>query len=305
MIELRKVSKSYGEIHALREIDIRIAKGELHGLVSPNGAGKTTSINILTSYLKPDSGEIFYNDRKIDAFSIQQKKEIGYIPQELAIYEDLTAAENLQFWGKLYDIPQPKLKQKTAQLLDLVGLTGRKDDAVKTYSGGMKRRINLAVGLIHDPEIIFLDEPTVGVDPQSRNLIFELIESIHAEGKTILYTSHYMEEVERLCQRISIIDHGTVIADGTKNEILKSIGNESEVLIEVNGSIQRTDLHDSDELIVISENAVRIQGNDLATKLQEYMKDLEKAGRKITNLSLHKPVLETVFLKLTGRELRE
>jgi len=213
--------------------------------------------------------------------------------------------ENLQFWGRLYALEKAELKQRIDLLLDMVGLTNRKNDAVKTYSGGMKRRINIAVGLIHDPELIFLDEPTVGVDPQSRNLIFELIENIHKDGKTILYTSHYMEEVERLCQKISIIDHGSVIAEGTKDELLRSIGNESEVQIELDGKIKETEIKNRGDLIKVKDRMVLLEGSGLITRLQDYLKDIEKTGRKITNLNLHKPDLETVFLKLTGRELRE
>lgn len=305
MIELRNVSKTFGDIEALKKINLFIGKGQLHGLVGPNGAGKTTSINILTSYLKPDSGEIYYAGRKLDNFSIREKKTIGYIPQELSIYEDLTALENLYFWGKLYNVEHSQLKKQIDHLLELVGLTNRKNDAVNTFSGGMKRRINLAIGLIHDPDIIFLDEPTVGVDPQSRNLIFELIEDMHQTGKTILYTSHYMEEVERLCEKISIIDHGIVIAEGSKEDLLRSIGNQSEVQIELNKTIKQSDIINKGDLIHINKNTIRIEGADLVTRLQEYLKEIEKTGSKIINLTLHKPDLETVFLKLTGRELRE
>jgi linearmycin/streptolysin S transport system ATP-binding protein len=305
MIELRKVNKSYGDIKALNDLDLMIGKGELHGLVGPNGAGKTTSINILTSYLQPDSGEIYYNGNKIENFRLEEKKEIGFIPQDLAIYEDLTAYENLLFWGKLYDLSGRKLKHRIELLLELVGLSSRKNYQVKTFSGGMKRRINLAVGLIHDPEIIFLDEPTVGVDPQSRNFIFELIENMHSEGKTILYTSHYMEEVERLCQKISIIDNGSIIAEGNRDQLLDAIGNESEIIIELDKPIDQNPLKALGDKISFKETSICIQGENIISRLQQYVKIVETSGRKITNLNLHKPNLESVFLKLTGRELRE
>jgi ABC-2 type transport system ATP-binding protein len=240
MIQARSVSKSFGNIEAVKNVSFNIDKGEIFGILGPNGAGKSTIVNILNTLVKPDKGEVI-----IDGVSIRDdgdtiKLIMGVVPQEIALYEELTAYENLMFWGGLYDIEVSELKANASKTLKIVDLVSRKDDRIKTFSGGMKRRINIACSLLHNPKILILDEPTVGVDPQNRNHIFEVIEKLNSEGMTIIYTTHYMEEAERFCDKIAIIDNGHIIAQGTMEE-LRQIIDDSGGVIERNYS-QRTNL---------------------------------------------------------------
>jgi ABC-2 type transport system ATP-binding protein len=235
MIQVRSVSKSFGNIEAVKNVSFNIDKGEIFGILGPNGAGKSTIVNILNTLVKPDKGEVI-----IDGVSIRDdgdtiKLIMGVVPQEIALYEELTAYENLMFWGGLYDIPKSELKANVSKTLEIVDLVSRKDDRIKTFSGGMKRRINIACSLLHNPKILILDEPTVGVDPQNRNHIFEVIERLNSEGMTIIYTTHYMEEAERFCDKIAIIDNGAIIAQGTIEE-LRQISDDSGGVIERNYS---------------------------------------------------------------------
>lgn len=305
MIELSNISKNYNKIQALNSINLKIKKGELLGLVGPNGAGKTTTLNILSSYLLPTTGEIIFDGKVIQKFSNNEKMRIGYIPQELSIYEKLTASENINFWGKIYNLNKNILESRREELLKIVGLDTRKNDLVSTFSGGMKRRLNIAIGLIHDPEFIFLDEPTVGVDPQSRNFIFEMITKLHQAGKTILYTSHYMEEVEKLCNRIVIIDKGEIVMEGSKEEILNIYGNKMKLEILMENEIQQLDKIDENDEIKIDEKLIQISGKKLSLRLSKYLQAIENENNKILNLVLHKVTLEEIFLKLTGKEMRE
>ncbi len=219
MIEVKSIHKNYGTVQAVKGISFSIKDGECYGLLGPNGAGKSTTINMLSTLFPPDAGEITINGLDIKKSAEEVKKILGVVPQEIALYANFTAWENLIFWGGLHSLSKTELHKKAEDLLKFVGLTDRKDEKVKGYSGGMKRRINLACALLHSPKILLLDEPTVGVDPQSRNMIFELIEQLNKEGMTIIYTTHYMEEAERLCDRIGIIDSGVIIAQGTLDEL--------------------------------------------------------------------------------------
>lgn len=219
MIEVKSISKSYGNIMSLRDISFDIRKGKIFGLLGPNGAGKSTTVNILNTLLKPDSGEIYFDGVNIFNNPDHCKMMMGVVPQEIALYENLTAFENLIFWGGLYRVPKSELKENAVKMLELVGLSSRKNDRIKTFSGGMKRRINIACSLLHKPKILIMDEPTSGVDPQNRNHIFNVIENLNKEGMTIIYTTHYMEEAERLCDTIAIIDLGTIRAQGTMQEL--------------------------------------------------------------------------------------
>lgn len=219
MITVRSISKSFENIEAIKNVSFNIDKGEIFGILGPNGAGKSTIVNILNTLIKPDTGDVIINgvNSKDDGDTI--KLIMGVVPQEIALYEELSAYENLMFWGSLYKIPKQELKANVNNKLEVVDLVNRKDDKIKTFSGGMKRRINIACSLLHNPKILVLDEPTVGVDPQNRNHIFEVIERLNKEGMTIIYTTHYMEEAERFCDNIAIIDDGQIIAQGTLNEL--------------------------------------------------------------------------------------
>ena len=221
MIKVRSVSKSFGNIEAVKNVSFTIEKGEIFGILGPNGAGKSTIVNILNTLVKPDKGDVIIDGINIKDDGDTIKLIMGVVPQEIALYEELSAYENLMFWGGLYDIPKPELKANVNKTLEIVDLVNRKDDRIKTFSGGMKRRINIACSLLHNPKILVLDEPTVGVDPQNRNHIFEVIERLNNEGMTIIYTTHYMEEAERFCDKIAIIDVGRIIAQGTLKELRK------------------------------------------------------------------------------------
>ena len=207
--------KRFGDVQAVNGISFRIAAGETYGLLGPNGAGKTTTISIVCGLLEPDAGAVEVAGAPMTTRSVAAKAAIGYVPQDLAIYPDLTAAENLRFFARLYGIPSAQARERVAEVLEVVGLADRGDDQAQTYSGGMKRRLNIGIGLLHRPRLLVLDEPTVGVDPQSRNAILESVERLAGEGMAVLYTTHYMEEAERLCDRIVIVDHGRVLADDT------------------------------------------------------------------------------------------
>jgi len=215
MLDIRHLRKSFGTVQAVADVSFSVARGQLVGLLGPNGAGKTTTVSMIAGLLAPDTGEVLVGGERLAGDTDPKKRTIGLVPQDLALYDELSARANLRFFGALYGLAGRALDQAIASTLELVGLADRVNDRVKSYSGGMKRRLNLAAGLLHDPDILLLDEPTVGVDPQSRNAIFDNLETLKRRGKGLLYTTHYMEEVERLADRIVVMDHGTVIAEDT------------------------------------------------------------------------------------------
>ena len=307
MIQVDQLTKSFGEIKAVNGISFDINKGEIYGLLGPNGAGKSTTINMLSDLFKPDSGTIHLNNTDLFSETNSCKKIIGIVPQEISLYDELSAEENLLFFGEIYGIPTKKLKNKIHDLLEFIGLSSRKKDAIKTYSGGMKRRVNIAAALLHEPKILFLDEPTVGVDPQSRNRIFEIIERLKSEGLTIIYTTHYMEEVERLCDRIAIIDEGRIVGQGTLEELKKMTG-EGEI---VELDFATSEKEKIEELKTILPFKAEITNNKLAIKcdknkdLKEVLNQVSKLNLNIANIDFLAPNLERVFLHLTGKELRD
>jgi len=303
LIVIEGLTKKFGSNIAVNNLHLQIGKGELFGLLGPNGAGKTTTINVLSTYLSADAGSVRINGFPLPRETDKVKRIIGVVPQELSLYNDLSAAENLHFWGKLYGMKTGDIKLRTKELLTEIDLFNRKDEPIKKFSGGMRRRLNIAVGLIHKPEILFFDEPTVGVDPQSRNFIFRMIEKLHQEGKTIIYTSHYMEEVERLCTRIGIIDYGKLIAQGTKQELTKLLSFSEWLELRINNNFP------SDFKVpagaVKTENILRFDGTEFKEKLGEILDSLIRSGVKIEDVSFKKTNLEEVFLHLTGREFRD
>ncbi len=296
MIRVTNLQKAFGAVKAVDDISFDISDNQIFGLLGPNGAGKSTTIGLMIGVLNPDGGSVAINGEN-DPTRPRLRREIGAAPQSLAIYEELSAEENLAFFGKLYGISGSRLKQRVDWCLELAGLKDRKDDRVKKYSGGMKRRLNLACGLVHDPPILLLDEPTVGVDPQSRNMIFDKIEMLKKEGRTIVYTTHYMEEAQRLCDRVAIIDHGKILADGTVDDLIDAHGGKAIVSTEV-----QLPLPDGIEL------PAELEGNLLSFESSQPLQDiatLADAGIKYKSLRVDRPDLEKVFLNLTGRRLRD
>ena len=307
MIQVSNLSKSFDNIQAVKDINFSINKGEIFGLLGPNGAGKSTTINMMSTILKSDIGNIHINGNDIKQNPNVCKQLIGVVPQEISLYDEFTAFDNLMFWGSLYKVPTKELKQKITDILELIGLSDRKDDLIKTYSGGMKRRINIAAALLHKPEILFMDEPTVGVDPQSRNKIFEVIETLNKQGITIIYTTHYMEEVERLCNRIAIMDAGRIIAQGTQAE-LQQQSNVKEAIEITFQSVSKTQIEQlQDQLqLKINQNEQKIIiGCDVNKDLSSIITACNNNNLKIEDIELKKVNLEAIFLSLTGKQLRD
>jgi len=309
MIQLRSVSKSYGNIEAVKDVSFSIDKGEIFGILGPNGAGKSTIVNILNTLVRPDKGDVIIDGVNIKDDGDTIKLIMGVVPQEIALYEELSALENLMFWGGLYDIPKSVLRENADKTLDLVDLSYRKDDRIKTFSGGMKRRINIACSLLHNPRILVLDEPTVGVDPQNRNHIFDVIERLNNEGMTIIYTTHYMEEAERFCDKIAVMDVGRIIALGTLKE-LREISDAKDLL-----TIKLADFNN--EIISGIGSAIPLIRFDSTTKTLEIdcenisneisiiANHIQNAGGVIESIYTRGTNLESIFLKLTGKKLRD
>src|ERR1700732_5123978 len=310
MLEVKQLAKNYGKLIAVTGVSFRADRGETIGLLGPNGAGKTTTVSIIAGLLSPDSGEVLIEGKQVKSDTDPVKLKIGLVPQDMALYDKLSARDNLTFFAALYSLAGAKAKQAIDDVLNLVGLSDRAGDKVETFSGGMKRRLNLAAALLHEPQILLLDEPTVGVDPQSRNAIFDTIEVLAGEGRTLVYTTHYMEEVERLCDRIVIIDHGKVLADDTLEGLLASapIANkltltydlppDGAALAEITGlpGVIHVDL---------AGTALSVSAADLGTAAPRVLERLAARGFSCQELTSRRANLEDVFLALTGRTLRD
>jgi len=308
ILQISDLNKNFGNVQALKNVSLNINEGEFYGLLGPNGAGKTTTINIISTALNPDTGTVIINNFDLKTDPVKCKRSIGVVPQEIALYNEFSAYENLLFWGGLYDLKTKYLKAKIDETLNLLGLFDRKDDRIKTYSGGMKRRINIATALLHSPKILLMDEPTVGIDPQSRNLIFDVLDTLHKQGMTIIYTTHYMEEAERLCDRIGIIDHGEIIADGTLDELRHSNNaDESIIFTFSNLTGDKTNLIKEKIGNVLSndENSITFTTKNSNKDLQLIISGLSQTGLEISNIEIQRANLETIFLNLTGRKLRD
>ena len=238
VLECFDLRKRFGEVEAVRGVSFWIGEGETYGLLGPNGAGKTTTISIVCGLLEPDSGEVVVAGDRLTPRSVAEKAAIGYVPQELAIYPDLSARENLGFFARLYGLTTDVARHRVDEVLEVIGLTDRASEQTKNFSGGMQRRLNIGIGLLHRPRLLILDEPTVGVDPQSRNAILESVERLSGEGMAVLYTTHYMEEAERLCDRIGIVDLGELKAEGTRAELVALVGEHDRVSLEGTGDLE-------------------------------------------------------------------
>ncbi len=307
MIDVSNLKKTFDTVDALKGISFHIPQGECYGLLGPNGAGKTTTISIISSIIEPDDGEITIAGHDLKKNPLECKKNIGVVTQEIALYNEFSAYDNLLFWGGVYKIPGKELKERINETLDLLGLTDRKNDKTKTYSGGMKRRINIGTALLHRPKILFMDEPTVGIDPQSRNLIFEVVEKLHKEGTTIIYTTHYMEEAERLCDRIGIMDNGEIITQGTLNE-LKTLGSMKESVVisykNLTDKLSNTIKKEWKDLQRF-EDTIHFYSMNIQGDLSKIIIMCNTYGLDIRHIELQKMNLETIFLSLTGKKLRD
>lgn len=308
-IQLSDVVKRYDRNLAVDNISIHIAKGEIFGLLGPNGAGKSTTIKMIMGLLKPTSGEINIQGQSIRKEERKIKKLMGLVPQDLAIYNSMSARENVEFFGSLYGLSGKKLKEMAEQALAFTGLVEKKNEKPKQFSGGMKRRLNIACAIVHRPEIVIMDEPTVGIDPQSRNHILESVRELSSQGTTIIYTSHYMDEVETLCDRVGIMDHGKLIALGNKNELKKQVGTLEKIIIEAldirYNPIEEVKQIDAVKSVSVNENTIEINTSCAQEILQEALLLLSRANVKVRSISLKEPDLESVFLTLTGRQLRD
>jgi ABC-2 type transport system ATP-binding protein len=309
VLECSGLRKRFGDRQAVDGVGFTIARGETYGLLGPNGAGKTTTISMICGILRRDEGEVRIAGQPMDPGSTALKAEIGYVPQDLAIYPDLSARENLDFFGRLYGLTGPARSARVDEVLAVVDLADRAKERTGTYSGGMKRRLNIAIGLLHRPSLLVLDEPTVGVDPQSRNAILTSVEALSAAGMGILYTTHYMEEAERLCDRVGIVDEGRIIAEGTRRQLVAMVGELDRVSLVATGDLDeaaaavraipgvREATAGDGHLDVIVEEA----RNVLPALLEAVTGD----GVTIRSVEVIEPDLESVFLHLTGKALRD
>ena len=322
ILETKNLHKMYAQTPAVRGVSFDIAPGEIFSLLGPNGAGKTTTISMLSCLLAPTQGEAWIDGHSILSDALGVKRLIGVVPQEIALYPAISAHENLAFWGHLYGLGGARLKERIAAVLEIAGLQDRARDRVDTFSGGMKRRLNIAVGLLHEPKVLFLDEPTVGIDPQSRRRILDTILSLNEQGLTVLYTTHYMEEAEELSDRIGIIDHGQLISVGTLDELIHSVGQVDTLLLEVGQDgeasqqtaaslaglpgVLQAQVAPSDEGGEADEfGHLIVQAKDAEGILPAVVSLLNERGVHIRRLEMREPNLEAVFLRLTGRALRD
>mgnify|MGYP001078326946 CR=1 FL=1 len=309
LVEVNNLSKIYGDVQAVDGVSFEIQQGEIFGLLGPNGAGKTTTINVLCTYTEPTAGEVTVAGHSVIAEPEAVQRAIGVVPQDIALYPDLNGVENLRFFGRMYDVPKARLEQRIGELLELVGLAEHARKRVEHYSGGMKRRLNLAVGLLSEPRFLMLDEPTVGVDPQSRNATFENIQALNRQGLTILYTTHYMEEAELLCDRVAIMDEGQIIALDTPQNLINTLGM---------GIIHigvKDDLHEEMlarlralpqvKAVARRDDTLAFETVDAQQALLEIIGLFNETDTVMTSLEILEPNLESVFIQLTGKQLRD
>lgn len=309
LLKVENLKKNFKNTKAVKDITFEVNKGEIFGLLGPNGAGKSTTISIISTLLNPTEGKIYYDGKNISKNPKAIQRKMGIVPQEIALYPTLKGYENLKFWGNLYGLTGNELKKRINKVADIVGLKDKLKTKVENYSGGMKRRLNIAAALLHEPEILIMDEPTVGIDPQSRNHILDTVLELNKKGMTIIYTSHYMEEVELLCTRISIMDKGEIIASGTKDELVDIIKGHKKIeltfdnispgLIDILKNIDEVDEVTSDGNVIV----LTMKNGDMAFK--DILNKITTTKSSILSIDIKKPNLESVFLHLTGRALRD
>ncbi|HWR60533.1 MAG TPA: ABC transporter ATP-binding protein [Clostridia bacterium] len=309
MLKVVSLHKSFGSTKAVDGISFQVDRGEVFGLLGPNGAGKSTAISMISTLIAPAEGEIVFDGRNIIADPKAIRQRLGVVPQDIALYPTLSGYENLAFWGSMYGLKGAELKKRINEVSKIIGLNGRLKDRVDKYSGGMKRRINIGAALLHRPELLIMDEPTVGIDPQSRNHILDTVLELNRQGMTIIYTSHYMEEVEYLCSRICIMDQGRIIASGTKEELVGLTKGRTRIFLkldkpdeEILGILRRIKGVSEAELV---EDEVAVSGENVDIILADIIAGVTEHGRRISSIDVRKPDLESVFLHLTGKALRD
>ena len=307
-LDVSDLAKAYGDLNAVDGVGFHVAGGEIYGLLGPNGAGKTTTISMISGLLKPDSGRVQVDGKEFWSDPASAQRKMGVVPQEIALYEELSGRENLEFWGRLAGLSKGDARLQAGVLLESLNLSERAGDPVKKYSGGMKRRINLGCALMHQPKLLLLDEPTVGIDPQARANILGFIKGLVDDGTAVLYTTHYLEEAEELCDRIGIIDHGRILADGTLNELRKRLGGDQIFVLE--GEFEGVDPGAwpgfSDQFTIIQETTQQLTVTPRSDRHpSECLRELLDLPVTVENATVKKPTLNDLFLQLTGRELRE
>jgi len=309
VLDITNISKSFKDLKAVDDLSFSIENKEIFGLLGPNGAGKSTTISMISTLIRPDSGDILYKYMSIlqDPSIIQ--RELGLVPQDIALYPTLSGYNNLKFWGHVYGIRGKALSNRIEEIGELIGLSDRLKDRVDKYSGGMKRRLNIGVALIHKPKILIMDEPTVGIDPQSRNHILNTVKMLNKEGMTIIYTSHYMEEVEELCDRICIMDKGKFLAQGTKNELIKLVNGKEKIDVvfteldsQLTEKIKKLSYINE---VIVKDNTCSIMSEKAEDLMGDLIQIIRETDIRILSIDVKKPTLETVFLHLTGRALRD
>lgn len=309
MLKVENLYKEFGNIKAVNSISFEVKKGQVFGLLGPNGAGKSTIISMISTLIEPTKGDILFEGKSIlkDSKSIRQK--LGVVPQDIALYPTLTGYDNLSFWGSVYGLKGSDLKKRILDVSDIIGLNGRLKDRVDKYSGGMKRRLNIGAALLHKPELLIMDEPTVGIDPQSRNHILDTVLELNKQGMTIIYTSHYMEEVEYLCNELCIMDEGNIIAYGSQQELVDLVKEKTQINLKLNkiddvviDSLKEIQgVHD----VKINENVINLFGSSTDVLLADIIAKITENGWLIETIDVKKPNLESVFLHLTGKALRD
>jgi len=313
MLEAKGLAKSFGDFAAVKGVSFAIKEGEIFSLLGPNGAGKTTTISMLSCLLKPTAGDALIDGHSVSGQTTAVKKIIGVVPQEIALYDTLSASENLFFWGRMYGLGGALLARRVKEVLEMIGLTDKAGNKVGTYSGGMKRRVNIGVGLLHGPKILYMDEPTVGIDPQSRRNILDAVKRLNQQGMTVLYTTHYMEEAEELSDRVAIMDHGQIIAIGTQPELTKLVGEDQSLTLHIPEEQNPADLLAALNTLPSVTTAtassemhtVTVMLPNVNEALAQIFSQADEKGIRIHSVDIKEPNLEAVFLHLTGRALRD
>jgi ABC-2 type transport system ATP-binding protein len=308
-IQVQDLYRNYGDIRAVQGISFDVQAGEIFSLLGPNGAGKTTTISVISCLLEPPEGDARVMGHSVKSDPMAVKAAIGVVPQEIALYEDLSARENLTFWAKMVGLRGSALQQRVDEVLQITGLAERQKERVSKFSGGMKRRLNIGIALLHEPQVLILDEPTVGIDPQSRRNILDSVKELNRQGATVLYTTHYMEEAQELSDHIAIMDHGQIIAYGTHEELVKIVGHADRITLTINAQstkiLEQWQATQGVQQITAEDGTVELLVDDSNLILPHLFETATQAGVRITSVDIQEPNLEAVFLHLTGRALRD